>query len=71
MINININNTDLIAMCELKVILNGKTIMEDVVRISIYNDTIKLQSLLGETMTIRGIIMDVNLIKQEALIESS
>jgi predicted RNA-binding protein len=45
--------------------------MEDVVRISIYNDTIKLQSLLGETMTIRGIIMDVNLIKQEALIESS
>jgi predicted RNA-binding protein len=58
-------------MCELKVILNGKTIMEDVVRISIYNDTIKLQSLLGETMTIRGIIMDVNLIKQEALIESS
>lgn len=71
MINININNTDLIAMCELKVILNGKTIMEDVVRITKEKDMIKLQSLLGETKTIRGIIVDVNLIKQEALIESS
>jgi len=71
MINININNTDLIAMCELKVILKGKTIMEDAVRITKEKDMIKLQSLLGETMTIRGIIVDVNLIKQEALIESS
>ena len=71
MINININNTDLIAMCELKVIMKGKTIMEDVVRITKEKDMIKLQSLLGKTMTIRGIIVDVNLIKQEALIESS
>lgn len=71
MINININNTDLIAMCELKVIRKGETIMEDVVRITKEKDMIKLQSLLGETMTIRGIIVDVNLIKQEALIESS
>jgi predicted RNA-binding protein len=70
MININIKNTDLIDMCELKVILKGKTIMEDVVRITKERDTIKLQSLLGETKTIRGSIMDVNLIKQEALIES-
>jgi predicted RNA-binding protein len=70
MINININNTDLIVMCELKVIMNGKTIMEDVVRITKEKDTIKLQSLLGETRTIQGIIGDVNLIKQEAIIES-
>ncbi|MCZ7400839.1 MAG: CooT family nickel-binding protein [Candidatus Methanoperedens sp.] len=71
MINININNTDLIAMCELKVILKGKTIMEDVVRITKEKDMIKLQSLLGETKTIRGSIVDVNLTKQEAIIESS
>jgi predicted RNA-binding protein len=58
-------------MCELKVILNGKMIMEDVVRITKEKDTIKLQSLLGEIKTIRGSIVDVNLIKQEALIESS
>ena len=71
MININIKNTDLIPMCELKVILKGKTIMEDVVRIMKEKDMIKLQSLLGETKTIRGIIVDVNLTKQEAIIESS
>jgi predicted RNA-binding protein len=71
MINININKTDLIYMCELKVILKGKTIMEDVVRITKEKDTIKLQSLLGETMMVRGSIIDVNLTKQEALIESS
>jgi predicted RNA-binding protein len=70
MININIKYADLTAMCELKVILNGKTIMVDVVRITKEKDSIKLQSLLGETKTIRGIIVDVNLIKQEAIIES-
>jgi len=58
-------------MCELKVILKGKTIMEDVVRITKEKDTIKIQSLLGETKTIRGNIVDVNLTKQEAIIESS
>jgi predicted RNA-binding protein len=57
-------------MCELKVIIKGKTIMEDVVRISQEKDSIKLQSLLGETKTIRGRIIDVNLAKQEAIIES-
>jgi predicted RNA-binding protein len=71
MINININNTDLIAMCELKVILKGNTIMEDVVRITKEKDTIILQSMLGETKKVRGSIVDVNLTKQEAIIESS
>ena len=57
-------------MCELKVILNGKTIMEDVVRITQEKDNIILQSLLGESKTVRGRIKDVNLTKQEAIIES-
>lgn len=57
-------------MCELKVILKGKTIMEDVVRITQVQDNIKIQSLLGETKTIHGRIMDVNMTKQEAIIES-
>ncbi len=69
MINININETDLAVMCELKVILKGKTIMEDVVRITADKDAIKLQSLLGETKTIKGRIVDINLTKQEAIIE--
>lgn len=56
-------------MCELKIILNGKTIMEDVVRITADKDSIKLQSLLGESKTIKGRIVDINLAKQEAIIE--
>lgn len=56
-------------MCELKVILKGKTIMEDVVRITADKDSIKLQSLLGESKTIKGRIVDINLAKQEAIIE--
>jgi len=57
-------------MCELKVILNGKTIMEDVVRITQEKDNIILQSLLGESKTVSGRIKDVNLTKQEAIIEN-
>ncbi|VVB53061.1 putative RNA-binding protein [uncultured archaeon] len=57
-------------MCELKVILKGKTIMEDVVRITQEKENIILQSLLGESKTVRGRIKDVNLTKQEAIIES-
>ncbi len=56
-------------MCELRVISRGKTIMEDVVRITADKDAIKLQSLLGESKTIKGRIVDINLTKQEAIIE--
>ena len=44
--------------------------MEDVVRITQENENIIVQSLLGESKTIRGRIKDVNLTKQEAIIES-
>ncbi len=57
-------------MCELKVILNGETIMEDVVRITQEEENIKLLSMFGETKTFPGRIMDVNLTRQEAIIES-
>lgn len=57
-------------MCELKVILKGKTIMEDVVRITADKGAIKLQSMLGETKTTYGRIVDINLTKREAIIES-
>ncbi|MCZ7397509.1 MAG: CooT family nickel-binding protein [Candidatus Methanoperedens sp.] len=56
-------------MCEIKVIHKGKNIMEDVVRITADKNSIKLYSLLGETKTITGRIVDVNLTKQEAIIE--
>ncbi len=69
MINININKTELTVMCELKVLLKGKTIMEDVVRLTADKDSVRLQSLLGETKTVHGRIADINLAKQEAIID--
>ena len=56
-------------MCELKVIFKGKNIMDDVIRITVDKNSIKLQSLLGEIKTVSGRIMDINLTKQEAIIE--
>ncbi len=55
-------------MCELKVILKGNIVMEDVVRITANKDSIRLQGIMGETKTIRGRIVDINLTKQEAVI---
>lgn len=57
-------------MCELKVIFKGNTIMEDVVRITADKDSIRLHSMLGDIKTIPGRIIDVNLAKQEAIIDS-
>jgi len=56
-------------MCELKVIFRGKTIMEDVIRITVDKDSIRLQGMLGESQTIHGKIVDINLTKQEAIID--
>ena len=56
-------------MCELKVILEGKTLMEDVVRITADKDSIKLYGMLGETKTVSGKIKDINITKKEAIID--
>ncbi|HEY9206821.1 MAG TPA: CooT family nickel-binding protein [Candidatus Methanoperedens sp.] len=56
-------------MCELKIIFKGNTIMEDVVRITAERDSVKLQGMLGELKTVKGRIIDVNLTKQEAIID--
>lgn len=57
-------------MCELKIIFKGKVIMEDVVRIKADGDSIKLFGMLGEEKTVSGRIKDINITKQEAIIES-
>ncbi len=56
-------------MCELKIILRGNTIMNDVVRIRADGDSVRLFGMLGEEKTVHGKIKDVNLTKQEAIIE--
>ncbi|VVB86793.1 putative RNA-binding protein [uncultured archaeon] len=57
-------------MCELKIIFKGKNIMKDVVRIKVDGDSVRLYGMLGEEKTVQGRIKDVNLTKQEAIIES-
>lgn len=44
--------------------------MEDVIRIKVDGESIELQSLLGDEKTVSGRIVDVNLSKQVAIIES-
>ncbi|MCG2736148.1 MAG: CooT family nickel-binding protein [Candidatus Methanoperedenaceae archaeon] len=69
MINLNIIHCVEAVMCELRIIFKGKVIMEDVVRIKVDGDSIKLFGMLGEEKTVSGRIKDVNLTKQEAIIE--
>jgi len=68
-INLNIIQCVEEVMCELKIIFKGSVIMEDVVRIKADGDSIKLFGMLGETKTISGRIKDINITKQEALID--
>jgi len=56
-------------MCELKIIFKGSTIMENVVRIKADAGSIKLFGMLGEEKTVTGRIKEVNLTKQEAIID--
>ncbi len=56
-------------MCELRIILKGSAVMEDVVRIKVEGDSIKLFGMLGESKTIKARIKEINLTKQEAIIE--
>jgi len=69
MINVNIYKKELTVMCELKVFFNGDIVMEDVVRITSDGDSVRLYGMLGDLKTIHGRIVDVNLTKQEAIIE--
>ena len=56
-------------MCELRIIFKGNTVMEDVVRIKVEGESIKLFGMLGETKTVSGRIKDINIAKQEAIID--
>ncbi len=60
-------------MCELNAILiDGKdktTLMEDVVRLAVDGNEITITGIFGDTMTLPGRILRVDMTKNEALIE--
>ena len=64
----------LITMCELNAILiDGKdktTLMEDVVRLAVDGNEITITGIFGDTMTLPGRILHVDMTKNEALIEN-
>lgn len=55
-------------MCELKVVKDKEVIMEDVIRITVKENTVRLFGLLGSKKEIQGKISEINLTKQEAII---
>jgi predicted RNA-binding protein len=60
-------------MCELNAIIldgnNKKTLMEDAVRLVVNNDEITITGIFGDSITIRGTIVHVDITKQEALLQ--
>ncbi len=60
-------------MCESKVVAvrdgNEKIIMEDVVRVEVENDRLKLYGLLGEVKEIRGRIVLMDLVGHKIFVE--
>lgn len=64
-----------ITMCELNVLLvegnDKKTLMEDVIRLVVNDDEITITGMLGDTVAVNGKILQVDLTKQEALIQKN
>ncbi len=60
-------------MCESKVVAvrdgKEKTIMEDVVRVEVENDKLKLYGLLGEVKEIKGRIVLMDLVGHKIFVE--
>jgi len=60
-------------MCESKVVTikdgNEVVIMEDVVRVEVRNDKIKLYGLLGESKEIKGKIIFMDLMEHKIVVE--
>ncbi len=61
-------------MCELNaIIIEGKdktTLMEDVVRLAVDGNEVTITGIFGDTMTLPGRILNVDMTKNEALIDT-
>lgn len=59
-------------MCELTATLvdgdKREKLMEDVIRLDVKGDEIAITGIFGDTITVHGIIMSVDITKQEVLI---
>ncbi|MCS7121206.1 MAG: CooT family nickel-binding protein [Archaeoglobaceae archaeon] len=56
-------------MCESKVLLNGKVVMEDVVRIVVKDDKVKVYDILGSSKELKAKVVEVDLLGHKVLLE--
>jgi predicted RNA-binding protein len=61
-------------MCEINIILlsgeNRERIMESVAKIQVEGDSIQLTGILGDKMTVEGLVKEINFSRGEAIILS-
>lgn len=56
-------------MCESKVFsAHGELLMEDVVRIKVEGDIVKMWVILGSSKEVRGKIMEIDLVSHKAIL---
>ncbi|MEM2726732.1 MAG: CooT family nickel-binding protein [Archaeoglobaceae archaeon] len=57
-------------MCESKVFsARGELLMEDVVRIKVEGDLVRMWDILGSLKEIRGKILEIDLVSHKAIVE--
>lgn len=57
-------------MCESKVFsAHGELLMEDVVRIKVEGDRVRMWDILGSLEEIRGKILEIDLVSHKAIVE--
>ncbi|MET1124468.1 MAG: CooT family nickel-binding protein [Archaeoglobaceae archaeon] len=56
-------------MCESRVFLNGELVMEDVVRIVVSGEKVKLFDILGESKELNGRVVEIDLVGHRVLLE--
>lgn len=56
-------------MCESKIIYQGKTIFEDVVKLRVEGEKLLVYDILGELRELKGKILEVDLVGHKIVVE--
>ncbi|MEM0203547.1 MAG: CooT family nickel-binding protein [Archaeoglobaceae archaeon] len=56
-------------MCESKIVSQGRTIFEDIVRLRVEGEKLLVFDILGETRELKGKILEVDLLAHKIVVE--
>lgn len=56
-------------MCESKIVFQGKTIFEDIVRLKVQGDRLVIFDVLGDVKELRGKILEIDLVGHKIVVE--